>query len=108
MKERFAPSFDDSWQSHKVEKVDIHVVVGATQGIQPLQPCRVARRAAHQVTLQSGVGILRHYYLAWPDNNDGQCNNPQERRGLFGQLECCPHKRDRNETAEKLVYLLQS
>ena len=82
-----------------VEKVDHHVVVGATQGIQPLQPCRVARRAAHQVTLQSGVGILRHYYLALPNNNDGQCNNPRDRRGPFAQLEYCLHRRDRNEIA---------
>lgn len=108
MKERFSPSFDDSWQSHKVEKVDHHVVVGATQGFQPLQPCRVTRRAAHQVTLQSVVGTLRHYCLSWPDSNDGHCNNPQERKVPFAQLECCQHRRDRNEIAEIPGYPLQS
>lgn len=108
MKAKLSPSFHDSWQSHKDEKVDHHVVAGATQGVQPLQPCRGARRAAHQETLQSGVGILRHYYLAWPDNNDGQCNNPRDKRGPFVQQECCPHRRDRNEIAEIPGYLLQS
>ena len=108
MKERFFPSFDDSWQSHMVEKVDHHEVAGATQVSQPLQPYMVARRAAHPVTLQSGVGTLHHYYLFWPDSNDGHCNNPQDKRGPFVQLEYCQHRRDRNEIAEIPGYPLQS